>query len=277
MLQMSNDVTPMRFSDIQTTFATSTLTESLAFWMKLVEAQHEFCIRYYRWATYAFRREITDSFPYLRAFKTGAAWSLVHFMDRLDLQRQITLASALLKRFHPEAVKSLEDHFNVAEEELYSQFSILRKQPSPLGEGILAKELSGHKVRYASRRKIRKQLIHQASSLLDSHPIIFSDSEIAFEKNCCGWVIVTLFDFGGRSDQVRYHHSIVSESKREPFGIPEAVLRRFISLHSWLGLSSETSWEYLVDDDIQHVCNCIMDSCRLFLDAAPKLLEGLGH
>jgi hypothetical protein len=85
------------------------------------KAQQEFQIRYYLWATAEFEKEIVESFPNLRLFKAGTAWETYQFMRQLDKHDQLTLAHALLKRSHPDAVKVLGESCSPEEVSLRAQ------------------------------------------------------------------------------------------------------------------------------------------------------------
>lgn len=241
--------------------------------MNLAKIQQEFYIRYYLWSKKDFKREIHESFPYLRLFKTGPGRSFIEFMGRLERDDQLVLASALLKKFHPEAVKFLGEDLSSEELEMQSQFRVFSNIPSTMDESTLAKELAGEKIIYASRRKLRKAIIDRVAPVLGADIIRFSDS-VKIRTNCRGWSIDTDFDFGGMSEQVRYGHSIVSRQRQEPYGMPAISLAQFISLNSWLGLSSATSWKYLEESDIEQVSDTIYRLCDHFIRAASNLLEG---
>jgi hypothetical protein len=86
--------------------------------MEFSKAQQEFQIRYYLWAISEWEKEIGDSFPNLRSFKSGHVWETYQFMRLLDKGDQLLLARGLLKRFHPQAAKSLGETSPVKEESL---------------------------------------------------------------------------------------------------------------------------------------------------------------
>ena len=85
------------------------------------EAKGEFQIRYYLWSISEFEKEIEESFPNLRLFKAGSVWKTYQFMLRLDKRDQLTLAHALLKRFHHDAVKALGENCSPEEQLLRSR------------------------------------------------------------------------------------------------------------------------------------------------------------
>jgi hypothetical protein len=86
--------------------------------MKFSKAKTEFQIRYYLWAASEWEKEINESLPNLGSFKSGTIWETYQFIRLLEKHQQLTLARALLKRFHAEAVKSLGEGITVEEENL---------------------------------------------------------------------------------------------------------------------------------------------------------------
>jgi hypothetical protein len=99
--------------------------------MEFSKAQQEFQIRYYLWAASEWEKEINESFPNLSSFKSGSVWETYQFMRLLDKHEQLTLARALLKRFHRDAVKSLGENCSAEEEDLRrvrDDFSQIRQQ-----------------------------------------------------------------------------------------------------------------------------------------------------
>ena len=57
--------------------------------MTFTEAEEEFQVRYYLWATSEWEREIEQSFPNLRPFKTGSAWETYHHMQQLGKRERM--------------------------------------------------------------------------------------------------------------------------------------------------------------------------------------------
>jgi hypothetical protein len=97
--------------------------------MRFADAKKEFEIRYYQWATSEFEREIEELFPSFKSFKSGSVWDTYHFMQLLDRAGQRTLAHALLKRFHPDAVSALGETTSSEEKSLLTRrdnFNIMR-------------------------------------------------------------------------------------------------------------------------------------------------------
>ena len=66
--------------------------------MNLADAEKEFRLRYSVWAKAEWEREVNESFPHLRMFKTGHAWEIYQFMQKLNKSEQLALALGRLKQ-----------------------------------------------------------------------------------------------------------------------------------------------------------------------------------
>ena len=47
------------------------------------------------------------------------------------------------------------------------------------------------------------------------------------------------------------------------------------SFNSWLGISSQTEWKRLTNEEVEPACDAVIEHCRHFFAVAPKLLKGL--
>lgn len=144
--------------------------------MTFSEAKREFDIRYYLWSISEFEKEIEESFPTLRLFKTGTVWETLQFMRLLDRARQRTLAHALLKRFHPNAVAALGEITSAEEIALRSARDRFRDLRSTYGF-IIELEATN---RMAEARYLLNQVKGPSIGLLINDP--FGDDE-SFRAN----------------------------------------------------------------------------------------------
>jgi hypothetical protein len=87
--------------------------------MTLSEAQQEFQVRIYLWATSEWEKELSESFPNLRVFKAGSAWRAYQFLRQLDRTEQIALARSFLKNTFADAARALGEHYSAQEESLF--------------------------------------------------------------------------------------------------------------------------------------------------------------
>jgi hypothetical protein len=297
--------------------------------MTFEKAKQEFEIRFYFWGISEFEKEIDESFPNLRSFKSGTAWETYQFMQQLDKNEQLTLMRGLLKRnndaiqalgencsieeeslrsrrddffrirglnqfvqrlekdgqmaearsifqrFRPAAVKVLGEIYLEDEKSLRSRLNaIFRPIPSTFEEEIAARTLAGEKIKFASKRNVRKAMIAKFKSAFGNQCIgseyLVAEPEPQFLMKCCGWILSTDFWFGQRKSSIEYSHTISSEDSFEHEG-PEGIYRKNliigfnISFCSWLGITGATQWEYLMDEDVEPACDAVIKQCGHFL------------
>jgi hypothetical protein len=246
--------------------------------MTFSKAQQEFAIRYYLWGQSEFKKEVEDSFPTLRVFKAGRYGLRYRFMQQLAIPERLVLASAFVKRSNPDAIKALGESITPEEESLLEQARAFNLKPQGLELEISARQASGEKIKFASKAKLRSAILKQFKEAFGHQCIglalVGLDPELSFKMEYCGWLLKTDFDFRGRDQQVVYSHQIKSETVKEADGVRDGVLG-FPSLTGWLGTRGEICWGYLMDEDIQGMCDFIVQRCRHFFGIAPKLLKGL--
>lgn len=250
----------------------------------LTEATREFKIRYYRWAASEFEKEIDGEFPNLRLFKTGPCWETYRLMEQLDRGGQLLLARSLLKRFHPDAVKALGESCSVEEQSLRERLDGFRRDGTLLE---INSRMGKKKITSISKRKLLNVVAQRcrdafSGQYVESDRILTGDPRLEFETRCLGgWIISTHFWFGRRENLIDYSHAISSEKTFEHHGpkgpyTANLVIGSLISFCAWLGISSQTQWEFLTDDgEVNHACNAAIKLCGRFFEVAPKLLNGL--
>jgi hypothetical protein len=251
--------------------------------MKFVEAKQEFQIRYYLWATSEFEGEINASFPNLRLFKAGPVWKLYQFMLRIDRDKQLVLAHSLLKRFHPDAVKTLGETDSSEESSLRDELDDFRRNVFGLEAEISTKRAAGEKIKFVSKSKLRKIMVSKFREAYGSQCVKMENGEEwdpLFDMKCCGWIISTQLWFGRHESLISYNHSIVSETRihhpqNPEITAPAMKLEQLISFSGWLGICSQTQWQYLMPDDVEPACDAAIKFCGHFFEIAPKLLKGL--
>jgi hypothetical protein len=254
------------------------------FMMSLTEAKQEFKIRYYHWAASEFEREIDGEFPNLRLFKAGSCWETYRFMQQLDRNGQLLLARSLLKRFHPEAVKALGESCSVEERALRDRLDGFRRDATLLE---INSQKGGQKIKSIGKRKLLNVMAQRfrdafARQCVESDRVLTGDPRLEFQTKCSGgWVISTHFWFGRRESLIDYGHAISSEMTFEHHGpqgpyMANLVIGSLMSLCAWLGICSQTQWEFLTDErEVNHACDTAIKLCGHFFEVAPKLLNGL--
>ena len=252
--------------------------------MTSYQSKREFQIRYYLWSISEFEQEIENSFTNFRSFKTGPAWETQHFMAKLEKADQLLLAHALLKRFHPDAVRALNENCSPEEEVLRRRFDTSRHVLPRLDLEIAERRRAGEKLKFVSKRKLLKIV---GETFKRAFPAVAEydrdeeyDPNLRFEMKCGPWVIYTHFWFGRGQPLIDYSHGIATERIFEQKGAKGPYQAQFalafmISLCSWLGLCSQTEWRFLLDGDVHVACDALVQHCGHFFEVAPKLLKGL--
>jgi hypothetical protein len=248
--------------------------------MTFSKAKREFDIRYYLWATSEFEKEIEESFPTLRLFKAGGAWKTHQFMLQLSKSDQLALARSLLKRFHPNAVKALGETCSTEEESLRSRRDASTNNILSFGEEIRARKNAGEQIKLASKRKLRKVMTAKFKAAFGHECIglacVDEEPDLRFKIKRSGWIINTFFDFGRSQTILNYSHNIESE-KTFPYrgGEVGMGMGAMMSFNSYLGISSQTQWHYITDEEIEPRCATALKLCAHLFDVLPKLLKGL--
>ncbi|MEW6160054.1 MAG: hypothetical protein AB1813_21705 [Verrucomicrobiota bacterium] len=223
------------------------------------EAKREFEIRCYYWWISEFEKEVNASFPNLRLFKSGFGWKMHHFMRELDRSDQLTLARAILKRWHSADLKELGEGITEKEKGLLESFDRFASEPSSLEVEIQARKRAGEKIELASKRKLRKAAVSKFLEAFGSQCFdvkLGEEWDLLFHMKCCGWILSTQLTFGRRQPVLSYRHMIVSETwiahPQNPQIIGPAMA---LSLGvAWL----ENQWEDIVEDDLDSVCNALV-------------------
>jgi hypothetical protein len=256
--------------------------------MEPASVQREFSLRYYRWALQDFKREIAEGFPFLKGFKTGPPAAVVEMMSRSTRGEQLALASALLKRFHKNAVEAAGDQITAEEEAACREYLDRIPRAHPLELALLRKAAAGDRGVYAKRGK----LVNLVKAELEAGGMQIFEPEdlvgvLSYQNIVDGWQIITRIDTREKHAQLAYNHSIVSVKKavlvtwgkgtwRE--GQHEMLpvqLHNWISLTAWLGISSRTQWTDLTDSDTVQAATDLARMCRHFIASAPTLLRRL--
>ena len=233
--------------------------------MHIDDARKEFELRYYQWALEQWQLETEDGFPLLRAIRNDISVIMLETLESLSREEGLKTGRALARRFHPFAAQFLGGWVSADESQLLRKIDDLRRArlASWYGRDVARANLF-------SRERIQVQLLNALLETLK--PVLGVDPKHRAKNVCCyktivgPWTINTEIDLGGSSFDLTYHHDIFSSTERA------VILARFISVLSWLGISSQTSWNDLSQADIPTLSTGLSLVCKRFLDAAPILL-----
>lgn len=252
------------------------------------QAQLDFKIRYYWWALSEFEREIDECFPNLRLFNTGSACSLYQFITGMDKNQQLALARSLLRRFHSDAVKALGELSCIEGDRLRDRLDAFRSRAtSDVELKVQTRRSAGERIKFVSKRKLVELMAREFKNafgdpIVESGRVVIGDPRLELRvRSTGGWLISTHFWFGRGESLLQYDHAIVSEKIFEHHGpkgpyMGNLVIRPLMSFCDWLGICSQTQWEYLTtDEEAQKACDASIKLIRHFFEVAPKLLKGL--
>ena len=163
--------------------------------------------------------------------------------------------------------------------------SLLGSIPRSLEDEIELKRQAGEKIKFISKRKLLNLMAEKfrnafAGQCVESNRQIEGDPFLSFDMKCGDWILRTNFWFGSSSSLLNYSHAIASDMPVEQHGpkgkyMAPLVMASYISFSSWLGLTSQTEWECLMEQEVEPACGSAINLCRHFFAVAPKLLKGL--
>ena len=180
--------------------------------MKYSEAQTEFQIRLYNWATMAQEKEIKEFFPSLRFVDKEFARKFLFFQS-LDPNSQTVLGRGLLQTRHEEAVKVLGESISPEAETLMRREEAFRRRQLPgTWEGAYAPRNEADQLPLATRKQLKKAIrVHFRAAFGDQclpPDPLDGKSDGPFGMKCYGWIINTNFDFGRWFPEIRQEHSV---------------------------------------------------------------------
>jgi hypothetical protein len=239
--------------------------------MRLEQGKDEFAVRYYRWALGEARREVSERFPLLSSVKGAFAMQSLAYLNQFSPIEQIELLTALIKRFHQrfhqglveltgEPLTSREEALIRAKDEALLSIHL----PTEAELGPLSADKRPPMNRSRFRTLLRREMVAQCGE-----PTFLSPGGESFRIVIGDWTISTVLEYGRRPF---YDHRIYLGNVRP--GEQRWCLQDGISVLSWLGLG-QPSWDLARAGDENETVQSIRNCCARFLEAAPRLLEGL--
>ena len=221
-----------------------------------MDVKQEFAVRLYRWATRDSIEEMKAGFPLVSRVATENVESYISVMNSLDAANRQHLVTALVKRFHPQAVELLDDGMTPDEEALL-EWAVDQRREIHMGANAPAFRVSSRKLRTAVQREVlartgRKILLGKVGP-----------KTYRFELDFGQWVVHTWVDCGQRPE---YFHHIKSS---------ETVLADFLSIASWMGIASVTKWTLKSAGSEKEIAKTMLDASQRFFGALSRLLDGL--
>ena len=225
----------------------------------------QFHERYYCWSLQDWKREISEKFSLLRSISDNNARLAIRLMRTVGEDQQWLLAKALTKRFRKVILAHWGDKFTKEDkrfEDLFMQELSRASLIEPTYPNIdkpQAPKLD---------QKHLKSCLHRTLAPIIGEPYEdLGGGLLRYRTLIEPWQIVTYFDIGGRFHQLSYGHDIM--------GSEYVYLARSISLLEWLGISSQVMLQGIYNSDVEPTAKALSKIIKHFMDAAPKLLEGL--
>jgi hypothetical protein len=207
------------------------------------------------------------------------------YVPQLEKGGQFDVAQFWIQRLRAEAANVPGVAFFDDDKSLLSQLdAVFLRIPLTFEEQIAARKQAGEKIKFASKRKLQKAITDKFKAAFGSQRIEHRfddefDLSSNFDIKCCGWILSTHFWFGRRESLINYSHGIGSETRithpESKASASAMVMAQMVSFSSWLGITSQIQWEYLMNEEVEPACDAVIKLCRHFFEVAPKLLKGL--
>ena len=224
---------------------------------------NQFTVAFYRWALEDFRREIREGFPFLRRIKQRyLLFRQLPAIESLPPDDQQQLASALVKRFHAGAARSVGETISAEEWRVYdwymSDIARIRPEEFRLDPQMLSK---------VNRKQFAALLKEELEPVLGDDVEPFGQNVWRYWTPIRDLTILTYVDVGGQYHQLMYSQALTTR------GTPYTPTGT--SILAWLGISSQTMWNLLTDSDTSETAKSLALLCSHFMHAVPSLLDGL--
>lgn len=234
----------------------------------------EFYRRYYFWCLEEWKYELKENLLRLKETEIWFSKEVVSILNEIPSDEVWNLCKALVKRFFADKLVFWKESFT-EQDQKYVQiyFDMLDKKKGGNIANYSSKEeflgdLKGRILQKTPRKVVRKKVVESLYTVLGDISEKHGTVEWVYETEIGPWKLYTWIDTGGRSRQLGYNHSIM-----------HTVTDRLIentSFLSWLGIcGGETMWNNITNDNIDQVVSSLTNLVAHFVNAAPKLLEGI--
>lgn len=227
---------------------------------KLQATVDAFLVQYYRWAMEETREELLGDLPRVRRINGSLAQQYVRFIAGLKPSSVFPAAAALVKRYHKRALELSGETLSQEDREWVDAFLNFEKPFAPTWDPAIAEEkyravVNSAKGPQLDKRKLVRELRTRLSPVFGSEGEAFGTQVRRYTASRGPLVLQTYVDWGGRLP-LRYSHSVVGKDMQR--------ITHDISLLAWLGVSSDTSWSLLVDEDIVPAAELVAELCAHF-------------
>ena len=243
---------------------------------KFAGASREFQSRYFSWSLGECTAEFDRDFSLVRLVQDISTSTFFSFIESLTPKEKGGSLIALCKGMHyPEALSEPEFQLNERYREHWSMplsvrgsiVSALRTTPHQLEiqERYLRRAPSNRMITQLLRKRLKIAAAESYGRMIEDKPSI-----LAYERPIGAWYVVTSFEFLS-TPQLRYTHQIHAFSG----GNTDSKIYDGISVLNWTGIHADSTWSWLLPEDVPSAANAIHQLCVHFLRCAEGLLDDL--
>jgi len=245
---------------------------------KFAGASREFQTRYFSWCLKECKAEAQRNFGLVRMVRDISSCIFIDYIESLPQGHNEEVLISLCKAMHGSESLSLK------EIEIYQSYRQHWSMPVSVGgqivsglratsrqlemqERFLKESPSPRMISRAIRAGLKGIAINALGLMLHDRP-----SLLAYEKRFGSWYVVTAFEFG-RFSQLHYSHAVHAN----PGGKGETKIFGGISILNWTGIHVDSTWTWVLPDDVDEVVRDVGRICTHFLQQAEDLLITLPH
>jgi len=226
------------------------------------EAKDEFALRYYRWAQEDSRREVNEDLRLLRQVKSHVAIRILTYIEGLSTDERIRLSDAQIKVGHPRAAELLGEQLTTGEQALLEERREILLQPVPLEAELEGEPYGKKRIPRMNRGRFATLAKTELTRTL-GQPEKKWRTGAWFSNRIGEWTVSTDAGLGSPP----YYLQNIRKGERQR-------LVEHVSLLAWLGIG-QTTWDLARRGDELETARAMATLCSHFLEAAPRLLEGL--
>jgi hypothetical protein len=235
----------------------------------------EFYKRYYLWCLEEWKLELTGNLSRLRSFEEQCYGDvIIRAFNEIPPDEVWNFCKALVKRFFPDKLHLWGEIITDRDREyIQLYFSMIeRKNLEPIfystTQEEFLEEMREKILSKTSRKIVQKKVIDSLYPILGNISEKDGTTWWQYETEIGPWKLKTCVDTGGRFHQLAYQHSIVCPEK--------CLLIEGVSFLRWLGIrGGGMDWDNITDENIDRIIANMTDLIKHFVNAAPKLLEGI--
>ncbi|HEV3317821.1 MAG TPA: hypothetical protein VG488_12660 [Candidatus Angelobacter sp.] len=217
----------------------------------LSDQQKRFEISFYHWALKDFHNEVDTGYKMLVKVCDSLVARYIAFTGEILKEDERTLATGLVKRFHPVAALLIGEKITEREDFLIN--------------GLLSGQLQGLGLNPRWKKSQLKQMLKETINNVYGEQIRpWSQGETEFTTEIKGWTIRTRLDVGGNSFHFSYDHLIQDRHGKDLSIFPVSCL-------GWLGIASQTNWD--MSETPGQIVEGFTTVCSHFFAAILELLE----